>query len=138
MKQYLTISGIVQSNLIHFIIRLTEFIVFVSISFAMIAGTLALPQWLGGDLVSITAGWILLITTLLSAIISIVNTFRSIIIKKSPFLRAVEADVFRHYQWLEILLSAMHKRNDRLVKKIIEGVLEEIEDKEEKGKSLIA
>jgi hypothetical protein len=100
IRWFSTISGYVRRNLSHFILWFTEVIVFFSIGFAMIGGTLTLPLWLGGDLVSMIAGWILVIITVFSVLISIVNTFRSIITKKSPFSKAVEADVFDQYQWL--------------------------------------
>ena len=76
IRRFNAIIGFVQNNLAHFIIRLTEVIVFFTVGFAMTRGMLALPEWIP-IIVSMTAGWILIITILFSAIISIVNTIQT-------------------------------------------------------------
>ena len=60
-------------KVLNFIAWLTGVIVSLAVGFAMIGGTLALPFWLGGNLVAAIAGWIVVITTLLGVILVILN-----------------------------------------------------------------
>ena len=65
------------SKLVTFIAWLTGIIVSLSVGFALIDGTLGLPAWLGGTVgIPIAAGWIVVLTTLLGAILAIVSKLR--------------------------------------------------------------
>ncbi len=61
------------SRLLNFVAWLTGVIVSLSVGFGMIGGTLSLPTWLGGSTVAMIAGWIVVITTALGAILAILN-----------------------------------------------------------------
>jgi len=61
------------SRVLNFVAWLTGVIVSLAVGFAMIGGTLTLPTWLGGSVLALIAGWVVVITTLLSAILAIVN-----------------------------------------------------------------
>lgn len=61
------------SRVLNFVAWLTGIIVSLAIGFSMIGGTLTLPTWLGGSIVAMIAGWIVVITTALSAILTIIN-----------------------------------------------------------------
>lgn len=52
---------------------LTGIIVSLAVGFGMIGGTLTLPTWLGGNVVAMIAGWVVVITTAISAILAIIN-----------------------------------------------------------------
>ena len=56
-----------------FLAWITGVIVSLSVGFGMIGGTLSLPWWLGGDVIAMVAGWIVVVTTLLGAILAILN-----------------------------------------------------------------
>lgn len=58
---------------LNFIAWLTGILVSLSVGFGMIGGTLTLPTWLGGSLVAMVAGWIVVITTLITAIMAILK-----------------------------------------------------------------
>ena len=60
-------------NVLNFVAWLTGVIVALAVGFAMIGGTLSLPNWLGGDTVAMIAGWIVVVTTLLSAVLAILK-----------------------------------------------------------------
>ena len=60
-------------KVLHFVAWLTGVIVSLSVGFAMIDNTLSLPYWLGGDLVAQIAGWIVIITTIVSVVLAIIN-----------------------------------------------------------------
>ena len=60
-------------RVLNFVAWLTGVIVSLAVGFAMIGGTLTLPTWLGGSVLAMIAGWIVVITTLLSAIMAILN-----------------------------------------------------------------
>ena len=62
-------------SLMHFVVWLTGVIVSLSVGFAMIDGTLGLPTWLGGATVALIAGWVVVITTALSAILTIMHYY---------------------------------------------------------------
>lgn len=65
------------ASIVSFVAWLTGVIVSLSVGFALIGGTLGLPAWLGGAVgVPEVAGWIVVLTTLLGAILAIINRFR--------------------------------------------------------------
>jgi hypothetical protein len=57
------------SSVLNLVAWLTGVIVSLAVGFGMVGGTLTLPTWLGGDVVAMIAGWIVIITTLLSVIL---------------------------------------------------------------------
>ena len=61
-------------KLLNFVAWLTGVLVSLAVGFGMIGGTLTLPTWLGGDVVAMIAGWIVVITTALSAILTLIKT----------------------------------------------------------------
>ncbi len=72
-KRKAIIPGKGISKLFSFVAWLTGVIVSLSVGFAMIGGTLALPSYLGGSLIASLAGWIVVLTTALGAILAILN-----------------------------------------------------------------
>ncbi len=60
-------------GVLNFVAWLTGVIVALAVGFAMIGGTLTLPIWLGGDIVAKIAGWIVVVTTALSAVLAILK-----------------------------------------------------------------
>lgn len=60
-------------RVLNFVAWLTGVIVSLAVGFAMIGGTLTLPVWLGGDVIALIAGWVVIITTLLGAVLAILN-----------------------------------------------------------------
>jgi len=60
-------------QILSFVVWLTGIIVSLAVGFAMIGGTLTLPGWLGGSILAMIAGWVVVITTLVSAILALVN-----------------------------------------------------------------
>jgi len=60
-------------KVLNFIAWLTGVIVSLAVGFAMIGGTLDLPSWLGGHVLAMIAGWVVVITTLISAVMAIIN-----------------------------------------------------------------
>jgi hypothetical protein len=64
------------NKLLSFIAWLTGVIVSLSVGFAMIDGILSLPGYLGGASVAMVAGWIVIITTVISVVLAIVHSFR--------------------------------------------------------------
>ena len=61
------------SKVLTFVAWLTGIIVSLAVGFGMIGGTLTLPTWLGGDIVAMIAGWIVIITTAIGAIMAIIK-----------------------------------------------------------------
>ena len=61
------------SRVLNFVAWLTGVIVSLSVGFAMIGGTLTLPVWLGGSVLALIAGWVVVITTLVSTVLAIVR-----------------------------------------------------------------
>ena len=61
------------SRILNFIAWLTGVIVSLAVGFAMIGGTLTLPFWLGGDVLALIAGWVVVITTLIGAVLAILQ-----------------------------------------------------------------
>lgn len=60
-------------KLFNFLAWVTGIIVSLSVGFAMIAGTLTLPSWLGGPTVAMVAGWIVVITTFLGILTALIK-----------------------------------------------------------------
>lgn len=60
-------------KVMNFVAWLTGVIVSLAVGFAMIGGTLTLPWWLGGDVLAMIAGWIVVVTTLISAVMAILQ-----------------------------------------------------------------
>ncbi|MBW6442391.1 hypothetical protein K0A97_01250 [Patescibacteria group bacterium] len=62
-----------ENKLLNLISWITGIIVSLALGFAMIGGTLSLPVWLGGHILAAIAGWILVITTFVSVILTIIK-----------------------------------------------------------------
>ncbi|MEN9625701.1 MAG: hypothetical protein RL557_29 [archaeon] len=62
--------------LVNLAVWLTGVIVSLSVGFAMTNGTLSLPRLLGGMMVAEVAGWVVIILTLLSVVLAIVEKLR--------------------------------------------------------------
>jgi len=60
-------------KVLNFVAWLTGVLVSLSIGFAMIGGTLTLPTWLGGSVLAMIVGWVVVITTAISAIMVILR-----------------------------------------------------------------
>ena len=60
-------------KILNFVVWLTGVLVSLSVGFAMVSGTLTLPFWLGGNILATIVGWIVVITTILSAILALVK-----------------------------------------------------------------
>jgi len=58
-------------NLLNFVVWLTGILVSLAVGFAMTGGTLTVP-WLP-VIITVVAGWIVIITTLLSAVLSLLK-----------------------------------------------------------------
>lgn len=61
------------SRVLSFVAWLTGIIVSLAVGFAMIDSILTLPSYLGGALVANIAGWIVVLTTALGAVLAILN-----------------------------------------------------------------
>ncbi|MEK6873083.1 MAG: hypothetical protein AABW90_03670 [Nanoarchaeota archaeon] len=66
-------KGKVLTTIINLALWLTGIIVSLSVGFAMTNETLTLPNWLGGSVVAMTAGWIVIILTLVSIVLEIIK-----------------------------------------------------------------
>ena len=62
-----------EGKVLNFVAWLTGVLVSLSVGFAMTDGILSLPVWLGGVVLAKIVGWIVVITTLISAILAILN-----------------------------------------------------------------
>ena len=62
-----------EGRILNFIAWLTGVLVSLSVGFAMIDKTLSLPIWLGGDTLAMIVGWVVVITTLISAVMAILR-----------------------------------------------------------------
>ena len=66
-----------KGKVLNFVAWLTGVLVSLSVGFAMagagVAQTLSLPSWLGGDTVAMLVGWIVIITTVISAVMALLN-----------------------------------------------------------------
>ena len=60
-------------KLLSFVTWLAGVVVSLSVGFAMIGGTLTLPWWLGGSVLAVIAGWVVVISTLLSAVLALTH-----------------------------------------------------------------
>jgi sterol desaturase/sphingolipid hydroxylase (fatty acid hydroxylase superfamily) len=61
------------NKILHFVTWLTGIIVSLSVGFAMVGGTLTLPWWMGGSTLAMIAGWIVVITTIISAVLAVLK-----------------------------------------------------------------
>lgn len=61
------------ASILNFVAWFTGVIVSLAVGFGMIGGTLTLPTWLGGDVLAMIAGWIVVITTLLSVVLVLIR-----------------------------------------------------------------
>ena len=61
------------STILNVVTWLTGILVALSIGFAMIGGTLTLPWWLGGSVLALIVGWVVVITTVISAVLAILE-----------------------------------------------------------------
>ena len=61
------------SSVLNLVAWLTGVIVSLAVGFAMVGGTLTLPWWLGGSTVAMIAGWVVVVTTLVSAVLAVLN-----------------------------------------------------------------
>ena len=61
------------SSVLNIVVWLTGVIVSLAVGFGMVGGTLTLPSWLGGSVVAMIAGWIVVITTLLSVVLALIK-----------------------------------------------------------------
>ena len=66
-------KGKQSGKVLNLIVWLTGIIVSLAVGFAMVGGTLTLPWWLGDDTVSMIAGWVVVITALVSAALALLN-----------------------------------------------------------------
>ena len=66
-------KGKQSGKVLNLVVWLTGVIVSLSVGYGMISATLSLPWWLGGDLVAMLAGWVVVVTTLVSAVLAILN-----------------------------------------------------------------
>ncbi len=60
-------------KVLNFVAWLTGVLVSLSVGFAMIEGTLSLPSWLGGDSLAMIVGWVVVVTTLISAVMALLK-----------------------------------------------------------------
>jgi len=52
---------------------LTGVLVSLSVGYGMINRVLSLPSWLGGDMVAWVVGWVVVVTTIVSAVMAIIQ-----------------------------------------------------------------
>ena len=62
-----------EGKVLNFIAWLTGVLVSLSVGFAMTDGILGLPAWLGGAILAKIVGWVVVITTLISAVMAILK-----------------------------------------------------------------
>ncbi len=58
---------------LNFVAWLTGVLVSLSVGFAMINGPLTLPNWLGGVTMAAVVGWIVVVTTIISVILAVLD-----------------------------------------------------------------
>ena len=68
------VKGKGNPKLLNFVMWLTGVLVSLSVGFGMIGGTLSLPIWLGGSTLAAIVGWVVVITTALSAVLTLMKT----------------------------------------------------------------
>jgi hypothetical protein len=61
------------NSILNFVAWLTGVLVSLAVGFSMIDGTLILPNWVGGPIVAMIAGWIVVLTTFLGVILAIIK-----------------------------------------------------------------
>ena len=66
-------KGKQSGRVLNLIVWLTGVIVSLSVGYGMIGGALTLPWWLGGSTVAMIAGWVVVVTTLVSAVLAVLN-----------------------------------------------------------------
>ena len=66
-------KGKQSGRVLNLVVWLTGVIVSLSVGYGMIGGALTLPFWLGGSTVAMIAGWIVVATTLVSAVLAVLN-----------------------------------------------------------------
>lgn len=57
-------------KLLMFVGWMSGFLVSISVGYAMINGPLTLPEFLGGHMISNIVGWVVIVTTVLSVVLS--------------------------------------------------------------------
>jgi predicted outer membrane lipoprotein len=62
-------------KLFGFVAWLTGVLVSLAVAFGMINKVLLLPKWLGGSVVTVIAGWVVVVVTLLGVLIAIFRLF---------------------------------------------------------------
>tara|TARA_Y100000034_G_C6807889_1_gene362901 strand:- start:25 stop:228 length:204 start_codon:yes stop_codon:yes gene_type:complete len=62
-----------RSNILNFIAWITGVLVSLSVGFAMVDGILTLPSWLGGNTLALIVGWVVIVTTAISAVLAIIQ-----------------------------------------------------------------
>jgi len=60
-------------KLLNIVAWLTGVLVSLSVGFGMIDGILSLPSWLGGSFVAMIVGWVVVVTTIVSVILAIIE-----------------------------------------------------------------
>lgn len=61
------------ASILAFLVWLVGIIVSLSVGFAMVNGILSLPSWLGGATVAGVAGWVVVVFTIVSLVLAIIN-----------------------------------------------------------------
>lgn len=62
-----------KGKVLNFIAWLTGVLVSLSVGFGMIEKTLSLPTWLGGSVLATIVGWVVVITTLVSVVMALLD-----------------------------------------------------------------
>ncbi len=65
-------------KVLSFVVWLTGILVSLAVGFSMtqagrVSGALTLPTWLGGNVLALIVGWVVVITTIISAVIAIID-----------------------------------------------------------------
>jgi len=64
------------AKLLGLVAWLTGIIVSLAVGFAMVGGTLTVPEWIGGATAAMVAGWIVVVATILGAILAIIKAIK--------------------------------------------------------------
>ena len=64
------------SALIALAVWITGVLVSLAVGFGMVNEVLTLPSWLGGSTVAMVAGWIVVVLTLVSVVLAIIEKFK--------------------------------------------------------------
>ena len=62
-----------EGAVLSFVAWITGVLVSLSVGYGMIDGVLSLPFWLGGQTVAWVIGWVVVITTLVSAVLAVLQ-----------------------------------------------------------------